>query len=155
MPAGESSTDVTGLFVTRMLPFASTIGPRGASTRTVRTWLACARAAYCEPESTCSAQSRMSSAANPITTSAPRIAAGGRPAAPDPVARERQHERREPHRAHGGGVDREPGEEAAHGTGHAAPQQGERDERDQQDVGNGAEDVSLREDRDLGDRRGE
>ena len=74
MPAGESSTDVTGLFVTRMLPFASTIGPRGASTRTVRTWLACARAAYCEPESTCSAHRRMSSAAKPITTSAPRIA---------------------------------------------------------------------------------
>ena len=53
------------------------------------------------------------------------------------------------------GVDEEPGEEAADGAGDAAAEQGDRDERDEQDVGDGAEDVDLREDRDLGDRRDE
>ena len=45
MPAGESSTDVTGLLVTRILLLESRIVPRGAWTRTVRTWLALAWAA--------------------------------------------------------------------------------------------------------------
>ena len=49
----------------------------------------------------------------------------------------------------------EPGEEAADGPDDAAAQQRDRDERDEQEVGDGAEDVHLREDRDLGDRRDE
>ena len=67
---GKSSTDVTGSFVTRTLPCRSRIGPRGAWTRTLRIWFACARAVYCDPASTCSAHRRMKSAAKPTTTSA-------------------------------------------------------------------------------------
>ena len=81
MAAGESSTDVTGSFVTRTWPCRSRIGPRGAWTRTLRVWFACARAAYCDPASTCNAHRRMNSAANPITTralnSATRLASFG------------------------------------------------------------------------------
>ena len=80
------------------------------------------------------------------------VAAGRLAVAADPVARERQHERREAERAERGRVDDEPGEEAADRTDDAAAEQGDRDERDEQHVGHGAEDVDLREDRDLGDR---
>ena len=54
-----------------------------------------------------------------------------------------------------GRVDEQPGEEAAHRADDAAAQQRDRDERDEQHVGDGAEDVDLREDRDLDDRRDE
>ena len=49
----------------------------------------------------------------------------------------------------------EPCEEAADGAGDAPAEQGERYERDEQDVGHGPEYVDLREDRDLYDRRDE
>ena len=80
------------------------------------------------------------------------VAAGRLAVAPDPVAGEGQDERREAERAERRGVDDEPREEAADGSGDAAAEQRDRDERDEQDVGDGAEDMSLREDRDLGDR---
>src|SRR5262249_39265459 len=64
-------------------------------------------------------------------------------------------QRGETERAESRRVDEEPREEAAHGADEAPAEQGERDERDQQDVWHGAEDMELREDRDLGDRRDE
>ncbi len=83
------------------------------------------------------------------------VAAGRLAVASDPVAGERQHERGQTERAEGGRVDEEPCEEAADGTCDAPAEQGERHERDEQDVGHGPEDVDLGEDRDLNDRRDE
>ena len=81
------------------------------------------------------------------------VAAGRLSVATDPVAGEREHERREPKRAERCRIDEEPCEEASDGARDAAAQQGERDERDEQKVGDGAEDVGLGEDRDLRNRR--
>jgi hypothetical protein len=83
------------------------------------------------------------------------VAARGLPVTPDPVAGERQHERREAHRAESRGVDEESREEAADGADDAAAQQSERHERDEQQVRHCAEDMELGEDRDLCDRRHE
>src|SRR5215475_4549314 len=83
------------------------------------------------------------------------VAAGRLSVSPDPVARERQHEGREPERPERGRVHEEPCEEASDGADDTAPEQRERDERDEEDVGDGPEYMELRENRNLGDRRHE
>src|SRR4029077_2349828 len=83
------------------------------------------------------------------------VAAGRLSIPPDPVARGGQNERREAERAERRGVDEQAREEAPDGAGNAAAEQGEPDERDEQDVRNGAEDMYLGEDRDLSNRRNE
>ena len=83
------------------------------------------------------------------------VAAGGLAVPADPVARDRQHERRETELPERRGVDEQAGEEAADRAGDRAAQQRDCDEHHEQEVGDAAEDVHLREDRDLEDRRDE
>src|SRR5919106_6100623 len=59
-------------FETTVRPCRSTIGPRGASTRTRRSWLFWAAFRYSSPESTCSDQRRRKRTANTISATAPR-----------------------------------------------------------------------------------
>ena len=85
----------------------------------------------------------------------PAVASGRLAVAADPVAGDREHERREPEGAERRCVDEQAGEEAADRAEDRAAQQRDGDERDEQDVRHAAEHVHLREDRDLEDRRDE
>src|SRR5436190_17330479 len=67
----RTCTSVPARFVTRTCPNSSRIGPRGAWTRTVRSWLFCAARRYCEPDSTCRAQSRRKRTAKTASASIP------------------------------------------------------------------------------------
>ena len=81
------------------------------------------------------------------------VAPGGLAVAPDPVADQRQQERAEAQRLEGGRVNDEAGEESCAGTGHRAAQQRHSDDRDQQEIGDAAEDLDVREDGHLEDGR--
>src|SRR5215216_6680433 len=59
---------------TRTAPLRSRIGPRGACSRTVRSWLFCAACRYCGPERIWSAQRRRKSTAKTPSRITPRIA---------------------------------------------------------------------------------
>ena len=83
------------------------------------------------------------------------VAAGRLAVAPDPVAGERQHERRQPELAERRRVDEEAGEEAADRADDGAAQERDGDERHEHEIRHAAEHVHLREDRDLKDRRDE
>jgi hypothetical protein len=73
----------------------------------------------------------------------------------DPVAGDREHERRQPEVAERRGVDEQSGIEAADGAEDRAAQQRDGDERDKKDFRHAADHVHLREDRDLQNRRDE
>ena len=85
----------------------------------------------------------------------PAVAAGRLAVAADPVAGDREHERRQAERAERRRVDDQAREEAAEGADDRAAQQRDGDERHEQKVRHASEDVHLREDRDLEDRRDE
>ena len=261
--AGQTTTAFETVFSTSTRPWLSRIGPRGASTEIVRTWLFCAACRYCVAASTWSAQSRRKRMPKATSATAPTIAtrraifgvsrygsstrgsggrkrgmrergpqcyagapctaqprgarkqapddgvdrhgqqqvegdaleerveqddagrrrlaedeaerqaperveegddrdreerrvgavaAGGLAVAPDPVAGQRQQQRGEPERLEGRRVDDEAREESGAGSGHGTAQQRDGDERDEQEVGRAAEDLDVREDRDLEDR---
>src|SRR4051794_24772638 len=72
--AGHSWMDVPATLSTSTFPLRSRMRPRGASSRSRRTWLFCASCRYELPESTCSAHSRRNRIAKIARASAPRIA---------------------------------------------------------------------------------
>src|SRR5919201_949536 len=71
---GQISSAVPATFVTRTRPFRSRIGPRGACTGNVRSWLFSAARRYCDPDSTCNAHRRRKRTPNTASASIPRIA---------------------------------------------------------------------------------
>src|SRR4029077_1191983 len=74
MSAGHSSTRVPGTFSTSTCPLRSSTGPRGASSRSVRTRLSFATARYLSPARTCSAQRRKKRTAKTASARNARIA---------------------------------------------------------------------------------
>src|SRR4029450_3677791 len=66
-------TAVPARFCTMARPKRSTIGPRLASTRRVRSWLFSAAWRYCVPERTCRAQRRKKRTPKAASTRKPRI----------------------------------------------------------------------------------
>ena len=83
------------------------------------------------------------------------IASGRLAVAPDPVAGDRQHERRETEPAERRGVDEQPGEEASACADDRPAEERDGDEHHEQHIRHASEHVHLREDRDLHDRREE
>src|ERR671931_63167 len=83
------------------------------------------------------------------------LATGRLAVAPDPVARERQQQRREPEHPEVAGVREQAGAEAGDGAEHRAAQQRDAYDRDQQELWTAVEEVDLREDRDLQDHGNE
>src|SRR4051794_30555126 len=69
---GQTWIAVPATLETSTRPLRSRIGPRGACTRTVRSWLFWAARRYSVPFRTCSAQSRSSSTAKTVSVSIPR-----------------------------------------------------------------------------------
>ena len=83
------------------------------------------------------------------------VASGRLAVASDPVAGDREDERREPEPAERRGVDEQAGEEPGARADDGSAEQRDGNERHEQHVGDAVEDVYLREDRDLQDRRDE
>src|SRR3954451_23518118 len=79
------------------------------------------------------------------------VAAGGFAVAPDPVAADGEHERRQAERLEVRGVDEQPAEEAARGAEDRAAQQRDGNDRHEQQVRHAAEDVDARQQRNLHD----